>query len=31
MPIYDAVYRRYQARAPLHAWRFWPVAREALR
>jgi ABC-type transport system involved in multi-copper enzyme maturation permease subunit len=31
MPIYDALYRRYQARAPLHAWRFWPVTREALR
>jgi ABC-type transport system involved in multi-copper enzyme maturation permease subunit len=31
MPIYDAAYRRYQARAPLLAWRFWPIARQALR
>jgi ABC-2 type transport system permease protein len=30
MPIYDASYRHYQARAPRHHQRFWPVAREAL-
>jgi hypothetical protein len=31
MPIYDQGYRRYQARAPLHTLRFWPITREALR
>jgi ABC-2 type transport system permease protein len=31
MPIYDQGYRRYQARAPLHQLRFWPITREALR
>jgi ABC-type transport system involved in multi-copper enzyme maturation permease subunit len=31
MPIYDASYRRYEARAPLRSWRFWPITREALR
>lgn len=31
MPIYDQRYRRYEARAPLHQLRFWPITREALR
>jgi ABC-2 type transport system permease protein len=31
MPIYDQGYRRYEARAPLHQLRFWPITREALR
>ncbi len=31
MPIYDQGYRRYEARAPLHQVRFWPITREALR
>ncbi len=31
MPIYDQGYRHYQARAPLHKARFWPITREALR
>jgi ABC-2 type transport system permease protein len=31
MPIYDQSYRRYEARAPLHQLRFWPITREALR
>lgn len=31
MPIYDQGYRRYEARAPLRAIRFWPITREALR
>ena len=31
MPIYDQSYRRYEARAPLHQIRFWPITREALR
>jgi ABC-2 type transport system permease protein len=31
MPIYDQGYRRYVARSPLHAARFWPITREALR
>jgi ABC-type transport system involved in multi-copper enzyme maturation permease subunit len=31
MPIYDQGYRRYEARAPLRAVRFWPITREALR
>jgi ABC-2 type transport system permease protein len=31
MPIYDQGYRRYEARAPLHRMRFWPITREALR
>jgi len=31
MPIYDQGYRRYEARAPLHQIRFWPITREALR
>ena len=31
MPIYDQGYRRYEARAPLHQARFWPITREALR
>jgi len=31
MPIYDQGYRRYEARAPLHHARFWPITREALR
>ena len=31
MPIYDQGYRRYEARAPLHRARFWPITREALR
>ena len=31
MPIYDQGYRRYEARAPLHQLRFWPIMREALR
>jgi ABC-2 type transport system permease protein len=31
MPIYDQGYRRYEARAPLHKARFWPITREALR
>jgi len=31
MPIHDQGYRRYEARAPLHQIRFWPITREALR
>ncbi|HVO11376.1 MAG TPA: ABC transporter permease subunit [Vicinamibacteria bacterium] len=31
MPIYDQGYRRYVARSPLQAARFWPITREALR
>jgi ABC-2 type transport system permease protein len=31
MPIYDQGYRRYEARGPLRALRFWPITREALR
>lgn len=31
MPIYDQVYRKYDARAPLRQVRFWPITREALR
>jgi len=31
MPIYDQVYRRYEARGPLRALRFWPITREGLR
>ena len=31
MPIYDASYRRYEARAARHSERCWPVMREALR
>jgi ABC-2 type transport system permease protein len=31
MPIYDQTYRRYEARQPLRAVRFWPITREALR
>jgi len=31
MPIYDQGYRPYEARAPLHQIRFWPITREALR
>ena len=31
MPIYEQTYRRYEARAPLRAVRFWPITREALR
>jgi ABC-2 type transport system permease protein len=31
MPIYDQTYRRYEARGPLRAMRFWPITREALR
>jgi ABC-2 type transport system permease protein len=31
MPIYDQVYRRYDARGPLRALRFWPITREGLR
>jgi ABC-2 type transport system permease protein len=31
MPIYDQGYRRYEARAPLHRARFWPITREAMR
>jgi ABC-2 type transport system permease protein len=31
MPIYDQTYRRYEARGPLRALRFWPITREALR
>ncbi len=30
MPIYEQGYRRYDARAPLHSIRFWPITREAL-
>jgi hypothetical protein len=30
MPIYDQGYRRYLARSPLKAARFWPITREAL-
>ncbi|HKC11206.1 MAG TPA: ABC transporter permease subunit [Vicinamibacteria bacterium] len=31
MPIYEQTYRRYEAREPLRAVRFWPITREALR
>ena len=31
MPIYDQAYRRYEARGPLRALRFWPITREGLR
>jgi ABC-2 type transport system permease protein len=31
MPIYEQTYRRYEARGPLRALRFWPITREALR
>jgi ABC-2 type transport system permease protein len=31
MPIYEQAYRKYEARAPLRAVRFWPITREALR
>ena len=31
MPIYEQTYRRYEARGPLRAVRFWPITREALR
>jgi len=31
MPIYDQAYRKYEARSPLRAARFWPITREALR
>lgn len=31
MPIYEQTYRRYDAREPLRAVRFWPITREALR
>jgi ABC-2 type transport system permease protein len=31
MPIYEQVYRRYEAREPLRRLRFWPITREALR
>ena len=31
MPIYDQGYRKYEARAALHQFRFWPITREALR
>jgi ABC-2 type transport system permease protein len=31
MPIYEQVYRRYEARSPLRRLRFWPITREALR
>jgi ABC-2 type transport system permease protein len=31
MPIYEQTYRRYEARAPLTRFRFWPITREALR
>ena len=31
MPIYDQTYRRYEARGPLRALRFWPITREGLR
>jgi len=31
MPIYEQAYRRYEARSPLRAVRFWPITREALR
>jgi ABC-2 type transport system permease protein len=31
MPIYDQVYRRYEARGPLRTLRFWPITREGLR
>jgi ABC-2 type transport system permease protein len=31
MPIYEQTYRRYEARAPLRATRFWPITREGLR
>jgi ABC-2 type transport system permease protein len=31
LPIYEQIYRRYEARAPLRQLRFWPITREALR
>jgi ABC-2 type transport system permease protein len=31
VPIYEQTYRRYDAREPLRAVRFWPITREALR
>jgi hypothetical protein len=31
MPIYEQAYRKYEARVPLRAVRFWPITREALR
>ena len=31
MPIYEQTYRRYEARGPLSAVRFWPITREGLR
>ncbi len=31
MPIYEQVYRKYEARAALRPVRFWPITREALR
>jgi ABC-2 type transport system permease protein len=31
LPIYEQTYRRYEAREPLRAVRFWPITREALR
>jgi ABC-2 type transport system permease protein len=31
MPIYEQAYRKYEARQPLRAVRFWPITREALR
>jgi ABC-2 type transport system permease protein len=31
MPIYEQAYRKYEARSPLRAVRFWPITREALR
>jgi ABC-2 type transport system permease protein len=31
VPIYEQTYRRYEAREPLRAVRFWPITREALR
>jgi ABC-2 type transport system permease protein len=31
VPIYEQAYRKYEARAPLRAVRFWPISREALR
>jgi ABC-2 type transport system permease protein len=31
VPIYEQTYRRYEAREPLRAIRFWPITREALR
>ncbi len=30
MPIYEQAYRRWEARGPLRAVRFWPITREAL-